>query len=261
MSKNKLPFFILSLFLLLLPPSKLAAEEANDPLESMNRGIFWFNDTFDIYLLEPVARGYDWLTPRPVQNSVTNFFDNLRYPSLLISDLVQLKIDQVAVHSGRFLINSTVGLAGLFDVASEFGLEPHYEDFGTALGYYEIPSGPYLVLPILGPSNIRDGFGRIVDLFLNPAFHFRTYGLSRDEALLASFGTNALDTINTRASLIKTIEDAKEVSLDYYLFLRSAYAQRRRNQIYDNNPPEEEEEEDFDEEKFDEEMEEEDVLP
>ena len=237
MSANKPRLSLVILLVNVMLASPLLAEEANDPWETMNRGTFWFNDTFDVYILEPVAQGYDWLLPRPVQKSVANFFDNLDFPSLLVSDLVQLKFDQVALHSGRFLINSSIGIVGLFDVASEMGLEPHYEDFGTALGYWDIGGGPYLVLPFLGPSNVRDGIGRLVDLVLNPAFYFRQYGLSRDEALLASFGATSLEIINTRSSLLKTVEDAKEVSLDYYLFLRSAYGQKRQNDIYDNNPP------------------------
>ena len=229
------------------PPAEV---EIYDPIEPVNRGIFWFNDTFDVYLLEPVSRGYDFVVPNGVQHSVTNFFRNLKFPAFFVSDVVQFKFDQAAVHTGRFLINTTIGVAGLFDVAEEFGLEHHYEDFGTALGYRGVPSGPYIVIPFLGPSNARDACGRIVDAFLNPVFYLDSFtDLSSEEAFAISAGLYGLDAINTRADLLEAVETAKSASLDYYLFLQSAYYQLRANQIYDNNPPRvRDEDADFEEE-------------
>lgn len=240
--------------LLALPCS---AEEISDPLEPINRGIFWFNDKADIYVLEPVARGYDFVTPQPVQNSFSNFFDNLRFPVNLVSDLIQFKFGQAATHTGRFLINSTFGLAGFFDPAKELGLNKHYEDLGVALGYHGVPPGPYIVIPLLGPSNLRDAVGRIGQAFLDPTYYLETYGVYEDTALAIAAGKTALDAINTRASLLDAVESAKDASLDYYLFTQSAYHQLRQNHIYDGDPPEKDEfDEEFDEEEWDEEEEE-----
>lgn len=221
-----------------LNSSVLAQEEGNDPIEDFNRATFWFNDQVDTYLLAPVAHGYDYITPKAVQNSVENFFENLRFPSFLISDLVQAKYDQVGIHTSRFLINSTLGVAGLFDIAKDFGLESHYEDFGTTLGYHGTPEGAYLVLPLLGPSNVRDALGRCVDFILDPLFHLQTLtNLNSDERLILSSSLIALDVVNTRAKMTEAINSAKESSLDYYGFVRAAYHQRRQNLIYDDAPP------------------------
>lgn len=247
MSRHLLAFlFAFQLFTL----PALAQEEVYDPIEPFNRKIFWFNDKVDVYVLEPVAEGYDWLVPNAAQRSVTNFFRNLKFPAFFVSDVVQLKFDQAATHTGRFLINSTIGVVGLFDVAAEFGLEHHYEDFGTALGYHGVPEGPYLVIPFLGPSNVRDAFGRIVDSFLNPVYYVQYMDVSNDTEIALTFGLTALDVINTRADLLEAVRSAKDASLDYYLFLRSAYHQTRQNQIYDDSPP------DAGEDEFEEQLEE-----
>lgn len=225
-------------------PAKISnyEDEVYDPLEGMNRGFFWFNDKFDIYLLEPVARGYDWLLPDRVQDSVGNFFNNLRYPSYFVSDIVQLKFAQAAEHTGRFLLNSTLGVLGLFDVASDMGLAEDEEDFGLALAYHGVPPGPYLVIPFVGPSNLRDGIGRIVDTALNPLFYLGTVAkLKERDAWAVELGAKALDVIDQRADLFEAVEAAKESSLDYYLFIQSAYYQHRRGLLYDGAPPEEEE--------------------
>lgn len=208
-------------------------EEVSDPLEGWNRGVFWFNDHLDMYLLEPIADGYDYIMPEPVQTGVVNVFDNLAYPKYLVSSVFQLKFEQAAEHTGRFLINSTLGLAGIFDVAKHFGLEKHSEDFGTALGYHGVGPGPYLVLPILGPSNFRDGFGRIVDGFLNPVPWIAAETSDGSDAAAITLGVTALDAVQTRADLDEAIEAAKEASLDYYLFVQSAYYQNRKALIND----------------------------
>lgn len=233
---------LISLFGLLLPLlvptlSHAQVEEANDPLEPMNRGIFWFNDKLDIYVFEPVARGYDDNLPKPVKTGVSNFFDNLRFPMYLVSDLIQLKFGQAATHTGRFLINSTVGVLGVMDIAKDIDLEPHHEDIGTALGYWGVPGGPYLVLPFFGPSNLRDAVGFAADTALDPMLYYALYGPNNTTTVVVSAGATALNFINRRAQLIEAVETAKEASLDYYLFVRSSYHQIRQNQIYDNNPP------------------------
>jgi phospholipid-binding lipoprotein MlaA len=226
------------------------AQEDNDPLETVNRGVFWFNDKVDVYILEPAAKGYDYVVPGPVQNGVDNFFNNLKYPVFLLSDLLQFKFDQAATHTGRFLINTVFGLVGIFDVAEPLGLVHHYEDFGTALGHHGVPSGPYLVLPFLGPSNARDLVGRVADSFLDPVFYLETYGMDQDTAWWTGAGLKAVDVLNTRAGLLDAVESGKSASLDYYLFVRSAYYQIRQNRIYDDLPPDLDDEfEDFDEDE------------
>ncbi len=217
------------------------AEEIYDPWENFNRAIFWFNDQLDIYFLEPVARGYAYITPDFVETGVSNFFSNLRYPSFLVSDIVQLKFEQAGVHTGRFLLNSTVGLGGLIDVAKHVGLEPHEEDFGIALGYHGVPHGPYLVLPIFGPSSVRDAIGRGVDAFLDPLYYLGAL-ISPDEAqLAATLGTRFVEAVDTRAGLLEAVELGKKSALDFYLFSQSAYYQHRLGLVYDGEPPEEEE--------------------
>ncbi len=213
-------------------------DEVWDPIEPVNRGIFWFNDQADIYVFEPVSRGYDYVVPRPAQNCVDNFFKNIRSPIYLVSDIFQLKFGQAATHTGRFLINTTLGIAGLFEVADKFGLKYHYEDFGVMLGYWGLPPGPYLVIPLLGPSNLRDGFGRIVDAFLNPTFYAgQVTDTSGNSAVAISGGLYLFDSINTRARLLDAIRSAKDASLDYYSFVQATYGQLRLNYIYDDYPP------------------------
>jgi phospholipid-binding lipoprotein MlaA len=221
--------FALLLALFGLPLIAAAQEqEAPDPIQGVNRGIFWFNDRFDVYLAEPVARGYDKVMPNRAQNCVDNFFRNLRYPAFLFSDLVQLKFVQAASDTGRFLLNTTAGVAGLFDVAQEVGLERHRQDFGVALGYWGAGPGPYLVLPLLGPSNLRDTVGLAVDMVLDPVFWIGwATDMSSGEAWAVGTGVKSLHFINVRAGLLEAIESAKESSLDYYLFMQSAYGQYR----------------------------------
>lgn len=220
--------------------SSASAQDIYDPWEGMNRGIFSFNDTLDVYVLEPVASGYDWVLPEYAQGRVVNFFENLSYPKYLVSDLVQLKLSQAASHTGRFLINSTVGLLGLFDVATDMGLPKHVEDFGIALAYHGVPPGPYFVIPFWGPSTVRDAVGRLVDGFLNPASLIFYTGIDSDVAAPASIGMTALDIVQTRADLLDALKSAKEGSVDYYLFLQSSYMQYRKGLLYDGVVPDEE---------------------
>jgi phospholipid-binding lipoprotein MlaA len=239
-SKN-LSVTILSLAILFLTLPALA-EDISDPIESVNREIFWFNDQVDIYAMEPIARGYDYITPKPVQIGVSNFFANLRYPSYLVSDLVQFKFTQAAEHTGRFLLNSTIGLFGLIDVAKHVGLEDHREDFGIALAYHDIPAGPYLVLPFLGPSNLRDGVGQVVDFFLDPlAILGLSNNIDKGDRDKIAYPLGALRLISIRSGLIEAIEAAKSSSVDYYLFMQSAYYQHRRGVLYDGNLPDDDE--------------------
>jgi phospholipid-binding lipoprotein MlaA len=198
----------------------------NDPIESVNRGIFSFNDTLDVHVMEPIAKGYDSITPDRVQIGVRNFFRNLFFPSYLLSDVVQFNFSDAATHSGRFVINTILGLVGTIDVAKEFGLEHKETDFGIALAHYDIPPGPYLVIPFLGPSNLRDAVGRLVDTAVDP-LTFVAYSNAPWEVKTGAIGLRALYYVNLRASLLDPIKSAKESSLDYYLFTQSAYYQYR----------------------------------
>jgi phospholipid-binding lipoprotein MlaA len=210
-------------------------EDDGDPWEPFNRAIFSFNDTVDEYFFEPIAKGYNYVMPSRVKIGVNNLFENLSYPMYLLSDLVQLKFEQVGDHTGRFLINSTAGVLGVMDVAKDVGLAKHYEDFGVALGYDGIPGGPYLVLPFFGPGNVRDTVGKVVDNFMTPFFYIDNPPVT--------ISLTGLSLIDTRRTLIDAVDLGKESSLDYYSFVRSSYHQRRQSLIYDGEPPEEEEQE------------------
>lgn len=209
-----------------------AADDDNDPLEGFNRGVFALNERFDEYILKPVARGYDAVLPGGVKSSITNFFSNLLMPTVVVNDLLQGKIQQSGKDATRFVINTTLGVLGLFDPASEFGFPVSDEDFGQTLGVWGVGAGPYLVLPILGPRNMRDGVGWIADQF--------TYPLNYSDDNAVIWGGRALDIVDTRARFLpsdKVLEQA--AGDDKYLFIREAYRQRRINLIYDGNPPKE----------------------
>jgi phospholipid-binding lipoprotein MlaA len=232
-------------FLSIVPSQSTHAqsEEIYDPLEDVNRGIFWFNDTLDVNVLEPVAKGYKEYVPSFMRTGISNFFSNLRYPSYLVSDILQGKITQAGEHTGRFLINSTVGLAGFLDIAKDVGLPDHQEDFGIMLAYHGVPAGPYLMLPLLGPSNVRDGVGLIVDGFLDPIGWIGYSSLSSSTKLIIAASALGIRTIHTRAGLIQAIETGKESSVDYYLFVQSAYYQYREGLVHDGMVPDELDEE------------------
>jgi len=194
-----------------------------DPIEPVNRGIFWFNDKLYVYLLKPVARAYR-VVPEDARVSVGNFFANLATPVRFANDLLQFKLGDASDELARFVFNSTFGIAGLFDIArKEGGIARKDEDFGQTLGRYGVGSGFYLVLPVLGPSNARDAVGRVGDYLLDPLPH----ALRRDEWIAAE----TLDK-ETAISLDKdTYEGIKRDSLDPYLFIRNAYAQKREAAI------------------------------
>jgi phospholipid-binding lipoprotein MlaA len=217
------------LALLLAGVSGCATNNPRDPLEPLNRGIYAFNDGLDTVILKPVAQGYRAVLPQFVRTSIGNFFSNLDDITVIANGILQFKIPQAVSDLGRFLINSTIGLLGFLDVATELGLEKHNEDFGQTLGYWGIGSGPYLVLPFFGPSSFRDALGRWVDSFTDVVWqedHIRT----RNQV----YGTRAIDN---RARLLDTEKVLQTAAIDEYAFIRDAYLQRRRNLIYDGNPP------------------------
>lgn len=202
-----------------------------DPLEPLNRSVFRFNDTLDENVLKPVATGYRDYTPTPVQTGVRNVFNNFSDVSAVLNNGLQLKGRQAASSLMRVVVNTTVGVYGLFDVATAIKLERYPEDFGQTLGYWGIRSGPYLVLPLLGPSTARDTAGLPVDWQVDPVNNER----------IASFGpeTQILRIVDRRASYLAAGNMLNEASIDKYAFLRDAYLQRRRSQIFDGNPPDE----------------------
>jgi phospholipid-binding lipoprotein MlaA len=199
------------------------AAEVYDPLEKINRGVFWFNEQADRFVMKPVAKGYDWLLPKPVKHGVSNVFDNLFTPVVAASDLLQGNFQQSAEDVGRFAVNTTVGVVGIFDVATGWGLEERREDIGQAFGAWGIGPGPYLVLPLLGPSNLRDGVGLIGNYFLQPQHY-----IEDDET---RWGVGILNGIDTRYRLLDASRVLEEAALDRYAFVRSSYAQHRRNLI------------------------------
>jgi phospholipid-binding lipoprotein MlaA len=198
----------------------------NDPLERVNRKIFWFNDKVDVYALEPVATGWDKITPDPVQRSVSNFFTNLRFPIVAVNNLLQGKVAESASDVGRFGVNVTFGALGFFDPASSFGLARHSEDFGQTLGWWGVPPGPYLVLPLLGPSNPRDTGGLVADYAASVVPFFVNQWIL--------FGTRVGNIVNARSLVLKEVRDAKQASLDYYTFVRNAHFQRREALVNDS---------------------------
>lgn len=221
----------------------VSAEETYDPIEGFNRKIFWFNEKADEYVLGPIARGYIEYIPQDARTSVKHFFSNLKTPIYLGSSLLQLKFTQAGTHLGRFAINSTIGVLGLFDAATDLGLKHEEEDIGIAFGYWGIPEGPYLVLPFLGPSNLRDFVGYAGDWALDPLNMTAVYSsVPNHPTEEITLGLSATRVISTRAGLEEAIKSGKESSVDYYLFLREAYTQYRKGLIYDGLPPEEDEE-------------------
>ena len=210
--------------------------DPNDPLERYNRSMYKFNDTLDKYMLKPVAKGYDAITPNPVQKAVSNFFSNLDDVLVIVNDMLQLKPGQMASDTGRVLINSTIGLFGLIDWASDIGLEKNNEDFGQTLGYWGVPAGPYFILPFLGPSTIRDTGGLVTDTYyFDPQYREIETSFPppsrRPESLV--WNLTALDKVDIRAKLLQTENILDTAALDPYVFIREAWLQRRNYLVND----------------------------
>ena len=203
-----------------------------DPYESGNRAVFKFNEKLDDYFLEPVAKSYKAVIPGPIRMMVGNVRSNFDDIGVTVNNLLQLKFANAATSGGRIIVNSTFGLGGIIDLASDMGLEKRNEDFGQTLGYYGVPSGPYLVLPILGPSSLRDTGGLVLDLGFDPVFVGSFF-----VAPFIGPAVGATRATDQRADLLDTDKTLEEAALDKYEFLRDAYLQRRRSLIYDGNPP------------------------
>ena len=211
-------------------PTRELLNDDPDPFEGYNRAMFAVNDAVDKALLKPVAQVYQKVLPDPVINSVGNFFSNLNDVVVLVNDVLQFKLNQAAMDSGRIVFNTTFGVLGLFDVASRMELPKHNEDFGQTLGYWGFSSGYYLVLPLLGPSTVRDSFGLIGNFFVNPV----TWATDSESVMWSLWG---LDFINRRAEFLRIERAFADAQIDPYSFQRSAYLQQRRNLVYDGHPP------------------------
>ena len=209
--------------------ASLTSQEENDPLEIVNRGIYEFNEAADESVIEPIAKAYQFVTPETIDNSVTNFFSNLDDIVVFMNDVLQLKFNQALSDGGRVIVNTTIGLLGLVDMATDMGLPKHNEDFGQTLGAYGLGTGPYIVLPILGPSTLRDSVGLYGDMFVEPIQQLNDSS--------GMWTVIALKGIDTRADLISAKKILDQASLDPYEFMRSGYFQRREYLIYDGNPP------------------------
>ncbi len=218
-------------------------QEVNiDPFENANRAIYKFNTGLDRVILRPVAKGYQKVVPSPVRKGVSNFFSNLLEPSTAVNSLLQGKPKQAGQSLGRFLVNTSLGFFGVLDVATPMNIPKYREDFGQTFAVWGVESGPYLMLPFLGPSNLRDFGG----LLTHSAFTDVTTGLSAENATYAT----ALRLMNTRSQLL-SFDETLNLQVDPYAFIRDGYKQRRLEAIYDGNVPQAEEDDEFEAELFD----------
>ncbi|WP_342611640.1 VacJ family lipoprotein [Burkholderia ambifaria] len=195
----------------------------NDPLEPMNRAMYKFNDTVDTNIAVPIAKGYQKITPTPMRTAISNFFSNLGDLGNMANNLLQLRITDATQDLMRVAMNSVFGVAGLIDIATPAGLPKHHQDFGLTMARWGMPSGPYLVLPVFGPSTIRDGVGRAVDVRFNLLNYIEP--AARNPMYIAQF-------ISARSDLLGATDLLKQAALDPYSFVRDAYLQQRKSLTY-----------------------------
>lgn len=202
--------------------------DVNDPIESINRNIYEFNEGFDRIIMKPLAKGYQKL-PSPVQTGTNNFFSNLDDVVVIINNILQLDVERFTSDTLRFSINTVFGIFGLIDMGTPMGLPKNERSFADTLGHWGVGSGPYVVLPIFGPSSVRDAPSLIVDYFTHP--------ISLVSPSSAAFALSATRAVNIRSNLLKTTDLRDELALDSYLFTREAYFQWRQNRIYGDDLP------------------------
>lgn len=223
---------LVALALLSAACANIETRNPKDPFEGFNRTVFSFNEGVDTVLFKPLARGYDAVMPQVAQDCVGNVFANLRVPFSAINNVLQGKFKAACDDVARFVVNTTVGLGGCFDVATQLEIPNHREDFGQTLGKWGVPAGPYLVLPLLGSSNVRDTLAQFSpsdrDLVRENISHVQTRN--------AAIGVRLVDF---RASLLKTTDALEKMDVDKYSFIRDAYIARRQNAVYDGDPPDE----------------------
>ena len=212
----------------LLPERFLTEAFLADPIEPLNRATDKFNRELDKTTIKPVAKGYRVVTPDPIDKGITNFFDNLADINSAVNNFLQFKPVRALSDVGRVCLNTTVGLLGFIDVASDAGLKSYKEDFGQTLGHWGIGGKPYLVVPVVGPNTLRDLVGQVVDLMMNPIY-YTSQGVY--------WSVLTLKFIDTRADLLETTDVLDEAAVDPYSFVRETYLQIRKNKIYDGDPP------------------------
>ena len=220
---------VLAALLLALCAAGAARAQVYDPLESVNRVIFNINDALDRDVVRPIAQGYVDIVPSLVRRGVSNVFGNVGDAFSAINNLFQGKKDPFGSDLSRVLVNSTFGLGGIFDIATAAGLEKYGEDFGQTLGWWGVGTGPYLVLPLLGPSNVRDAGGLVAHSLIDP--------VGEVTPAAAQYELIGLRVLDVRAGLLGTDDLLQDAALDKYTFIRSAYTQRRRSLVYDGKPP------------------------
>lgn len=206
-----------------------------DPVEGFNRSVFTFNEALDKALIKPAAKGYETVVPSFVRSGVTNFFSNVSDVFVAVNNLLQGKPALAVNDVARVVFNSTFGMLGFFDVATEMGLEKHEEDFGQTLGRWGAGPGAYVVVPVFGPRNVRDTLGLALDLAADPV-------ASMDNVAMRN-SLSALRLVSERAAVLPADKIIEEAAIDKYSYIRDAYLQRRLNQVYDGRPPREPEDE------------------
>jgi phospholipid-binding lipoprotein MlaA len=233
MSRLRVTSVILAVAILSGCASLTSTSQANDPYEPINRKVFAFNEFIDTMFLKPGARAYVAITPAPVQAGVGNFFSNIGDGYSLVNSALQGKYDKVSGDLSRVFVNTFFGFGGLVDLGTPLGYEKGEEDFGQTLGHYGAKPGPFLMLPLFGPSNVRDAAGLLPNFAFDPV-----------SKLVSSVPANntlrALRILDTRAALLPTEALLQSAALDKYTFLRSAYSQRRQNLVFDGKPPRDE---------------------
>lgn len=207
-------------------PGRTTNEES---FEGFNRGVYKFNDTIDRATLKPLAKGYRKVTPQFVRAGVGNVLSNLDYPATFINQFLQGKFALGLKDTGRFLLNSTLGVAGIFDVATPLGLEKNDEDFGQTLAVWGVSSGPFVNLPMFGPSSLRDAPSRVVDWFSSPLQY-------TELPWEADWSRRVIDVVHTRSELLP-LDETLQRTYDPYVFIRDAWVQQREFNIFDGNPP------------------------
>lgn len=202
-----------------------------DPLEGYNRWMTEFNNLLFDSILHPVFKVYDFILPEAIRVSINNIFNNLFYPVSLVNNLLQLKFEHALSETGRFIVNSTFGFAGMFDTAMQIGIEPHVEDFGQTLGHYGVGGGFPLVLPFFGPSNLRDFAGDLLDFYVNPIYYVdvREYNIPKNT--YEGWGYVSYKELNKFSLYEKEYNQLREEALDFYPLVRDAYEQNRNKQI------------------------------
>jgi phospholipid-binding lipoprotein MlaA len=216
-------------------PGRVA--DSRDPAESYNRAVYRFNSDFDKAFMRPVAKAYQKVTPEPVDRGITNFFANIADATSAVNNVLQVKLSRAGSDVGRIVVNSTAGVLGFVDVASNAGLPSYKEDFGQTLGYWGIGPGAYFVLPFLGPSSLRDAVGRAGDVVTDPLISLRQQEVA--------WGLLGVRIVDQRADLLTAGDILDDAAIDPYSFLRDAYLQRRQSLVHDGNPPPQDGEDDL----------------